>query len=288
MDDTTIVAENVGIVEERMRARSAVSWSAVIAGALAAVAVTFIVISLGSGIGLAVASPFSYSSPSAETLTILGALWLVFAQAIGYATGGYLAGRLRTNPAVVHSSEVKFRDGANGLIVWAIGVAVSVLVVAGAVAGIGKTAGTAAMAATAASGGPTVDYFADSLLRADPQRPAPANAAEMRDQVKRIIVTAVAQGGLAPDDRTYLAQIVASDTGMSQDDAQRRVDDVIGKARSSLTEAADKARKAGAFFAFWTFMSLLFGAACATLGGILGGDLRDEWAAYKVSPATAR
>jgi hypothetical protein len=286
MAETTIVGENIEIVQERLRAFSAVSWSAVIAGALTALAVSIIIIALGSGIGLAMASPFAYS-PSAGTLTVLGAVWLVFAQAVGYATGGFVAGRLRTNPSVVHSDEVKFRDGANGLVVWAIGVVLSTLLVVAAAGVVGRTtAGVATTAATA--GGQSVDYFADTLLRADPQKAPPPNSADMRDQVKRIILTAVAQGGLAPDDRAYLAQVVASQTGISPDDAQHRVDDVYNKARASLTQAADTARKAGAFFSFWTFMSLLFGAVCATLGGVFGGDLRDEWAGYRALPQAAR
>jgi len=80
----------------------------------------------------------------------------------------------------------------------------------------------------------------------------------------------VATNGLAPDDRTYLAQIVSARTGMSMDDAQKRVDDVVNRTRANVTQAADAARKAGAYLSFWTFMSLLFGAACATLGGMLG------------------
>lgn len=48
--------------------------------------------------------------------------------------------------------------------------------------------------------------------------------------------------------------------------------------KQDATQAADTARKAAAYLSFWTFMSLLFGAVCATLGGILGGDLRDEFA----------
>jgi hypothetical protein len=79
---------------------------------------------------------------------------------------------------------------------------------------------------------------------------------------------------MANDDRTYLAQTISAQTGISRDEAQRRVDDVVNRAK----QAADSARKAAAFLSIWTFMSLLFGAACATLGGMLGGDLRDEFA----------
>ena len=129
MADTTIVGDHIDVVQAPNAAwgafsRSGLSWSGIIAGTFTAIAVTIIVIALGSGIGFVLASPFS-SSPSAGTLTVLGAVWLVFAQAIGFATGGYIAGRLRRDPAPIHDGETKFRDGANGLVVWAIGVVVS-------------------------------------------------------------------------------------------------------------------------------------------------------------------
>ena len=79
----------------------------------------------------------------------------------------------------------------------------------------------------------------------------------------------------ADNDRAYLAQVVAARTGLPQDEAQRRVADVDTKAREAIKEAADKIAKAGAYFSFWTFMSLLFGGAAATLGAMLGGQLRD-------------
>src|SRR6185437_13895437 len=77
MSDTAIVGENVEIIETR-GTRSAFTWSVVIAGALAAWAVFFIFVTLGSGIGLSVASPFG--GPSAATLGIAGAIWLIFSE----------------------------------------------------------------------------------------------------------------------------------------------------------------------------------------------------------------
>ena len=65
--------------------------------------------------------------------------------------------------------------------------------------------------------------------------------------------------------------MVAARTGLSQEEAQRRVTEVEAKAR----DAADTAAKAAAYVSFWTFMALLFGGAAATLGAILGGQLRD-------------
>jgi hypothetical protein len=292
---------------------SGLSWSAVIAGTLTAIAVTIIVVALGSGIGLSLASPYAYS-PSGSTLTIMGAVWLVFAQAIGFAVGGYIAGRVRRDPAVLRTAEVKFRDGASGLTVWAIGVVVSTVVIAAAAEKLGNAAENTAGAATSltamAGQWPSMDYFVDNLLRTNPQpgangvaAPVPngsntgqnntaanaeANGGIQRDQVYRIMLTALGPNGLSANDRTYLAQIVSAQTGLSQNDAQQRVDDVVNMAKQDATQAADAARKAAAYLSFWTFMSLLFGAVCATTGGMLGGDLRDEIGMREAVPTSPR
>jgi uncharacterized membrane protein len=125
MTDTAIVGENVEIIQTR-GARSAFTWSVVIAGALASWAVAFIFISLGSGIGLAVTSP--YSGPSAGTMTIAGAIWLILSQTIAYTVGGYLAARLRIRDHMP-GPETRFRDGAHGFMAWVIGVGILAAVV---------------------------------------------------------------------------------------------------------------------------------------------------------------
>jgi hypothetical protein len=335
MDDTTIIGDSAArgaVVAGRIGPWSGITWSAVIAGAITAIAVSIIIIALGSGIGMVLVSPYSYSSPSAGTMTVIGALWLVFAQAVGFATGGYVAGRLRRPPAVLRDDEVKFRDGANGLVVWAIGVLVISILFASAVGKIGAVASSAAegtamagAAGAAAGQSPSLPYFTDMLLRPNPQNAANGNAAGggaaantasgagapngsnataqnggnnnasnnntgnngQRAQVTRILVTSFGPNGLSNDDRAYLAQMVSAQTGLSQDDAQRRVDDVTNRIKQDATQAAETARKAAAYLSFWTFMSLLFGAVCATLGGMLGGDLRDEFASRRAT-ATAR
>lgn len=322
MDDTTIVGDRVAVVASSVQAGwSGISWSAVIAGALTAIAVTIIIISLGSGIGMALASPYS-ASPSTETMTVIGALWLVFSQAVGFATGGYVAGRLRRSPVPLHAAEVKFRDGANGLVVWAIGVVVSVIILAAAVGKVGSAVSSAAEGAAGAGAvaaqSPPVNYYSDMLLRPSPRNAAAAAAAngaagaaappagaetgaaqsgtatnstagiaaarQQQAEVNRILVTSLGLNGLSKDDGAYLAQVVSARTGLSQDEAQHRVDAVVGQMKLEAKTAADTARKAAAYLSFWTFMSLLFGAVCATLGGMLGGDLRDEFANRQAVP----
>ena len=290
MTDTAIVGVAPG------EARSPLSWSAAIAGALAATAVTFIIVALGSGIGLSFASP--YGGPSVTSITIAAAVWLVMAETMGFATGGYLAGRLRSPAYDGVVGEITFRDAAQGLLVWAIGV-VAMIALAGLVGffavgtaahvGAGAAAGMSAAPSQASTSGPT-DYFVDLLFRpgsatptASGQRPAsdtvgiapagtqPALSSEARAEITRILARSVGQGRLEDSDRAYLTQVVAARTGLSPDEAQRRIGEVETKAR----DAADKVTKAGAYFSFWAFMALLFGGAAATLGGILGGQLRD-------------
>jgi hypothetical protein len=299
MSETAIIERDVVVPAASEAGRTPFSWSAAIAGAFAAAAVTFIIVALGSGIGLSFASPYG-SGPSATSLTIAAAVWLVMAQAMGFAAGGYLAGRLRSPAYDGVIGETTFRDAAEGMVVWAIGV-VAITALAGALGffAAGATAHVAAgmssaprsepanMASTSA---PTEYYFVDLLFRPAPaaataggQRPAsdtvgiappgaqPALSSEARAEVNRILVRSVAQGRVDDNDRAYLAQVVAARTGLSPDEAQRRVAEVESKAR----DAADKATKAGAYLSFWTFMALLFGGTAATLAGMLGGSLRD-------------
>jgi hypothetical protein len=104
----------------------------------------------------------------------------------------------------------------------------------------------------------------------------PTLSADTRAEVTRILIRGVGQAALDDNDRAYLAQVISGRTGLAPEEAQRRVAMVESKARETVKEAADKTAKAGAYFSFWTFMSLLFGAAAATLAGILGGQLRDD------------
>jgi hypothetical protein len=307
MTDTTTVIEMPAPAYAR---RTAFSWSAAIAGAFAATAVAFLIVALGSGIGLSFASPYG-AGPTATSLTVAAAVWLVMAQGMGFATGGYLAGRLRSPAHDGLVGETTFRDAAHGLMVWALGVVAMVTiaaaagflaagaatqVAAGAAAGIG--AAPRGESATATSSASPTDYFVDLLFRPTPRgataggQPAgaapgdpatvggpsgaqPALGAETRAEVTRIVVRGAGQAKLDENDRAYLAQVVSARTGLPPDEAQRRVAEVESKARDAVKEAADKLAKAGAYFSFWTFMSLLFGGAAATLGGMLGGQLRD-------------
>ena len=76
---------------------------------------------------------------------------------------------------------------------------------------------------------------------------------------------------LKPADRQYVAKVVAARTGLSQADAEKRVNEVVTQAKTDI----DAARKAAMQLAFWLTASLLLGAFCASLAATEGGGLRD-------------
>ena len=285
-------------------ASSAVSWGAIIAGAAGAAALSLILLILGTGLGLSSVSPWAQAGVTAATFGVSTILWLTFTQIVASGMGGYLAGRLRTKWAAVHTDEVYFRDTAHGFLAWAIaslataallGSAIASIVGAGAQAGATVAGGAVAAAgaggaALASSDRSTASanpagYFIDTLFRKDASAtssgPSPDTAAPAAE-VARIFASAVQAGALPADDARYLGQVVAQRTGLAPADAEKRVTDTFARMQTALrnaqtaaTEAADKARKATAYGALWLFVSLLIGAFVASLAATFGGRQRD-------------
>jgi hypothetical protein len=260
---------------------STFSWGAAIAGAVASAALTLFLLALGIGLGLSVVSPWGDQGVSTTTFSIGAGLYLVAVAMLASTVGGYLAGRLRIKWAAVNEHEIYFRDTAHGLVVWALAtlISASALGAAGTHLVSGLSAGLAPAAANVAAVDPT-DTYVDTLLRSEP---TPANAAAAgaagtgnaatRNQLKRLMVPMLRKGGdLAPADRVYVSKVVAARTGLSQADAEQRVNTVVTQAK----QAADDARKATAKFALWLAASMLAGAVAAMLGATEGGLLRDS------------
>ena len=293
---------------------SYVDWGAIIGGAALAAAIALLLLAFGSAVGLSFASP--YRQPDDKSLwlfAIMAALWLIWVQASAFMAGGYLAGRLRRRHWDAREHEVEVRDGAHGLIVWAVGTLIAILV-AGAIGnGMVRLAGSAAdIAATATSGdaraGDVTGYVVDSLFRvpaptgaaggsapgpgASPGSDAPtvvgsappaaprvsadaATAVASRAEVTRILVVSAVRGDISAGDQAYIARVVSERTGMSQAEAQRRVNETLADARAKAKAAADKARKIAVISTFITVTSLLIGAAAAWWAASMGGRDRD-------------
>ncbi len=269
---------------------SAVSWAAIIGGAFVIAAVTMLLLALGSGLSLSSVSPWPGSGVSATSFTVMTAIWLIVVQWVSAGLGGYVTGRLRTQWTGVHSDEVFFRDTAHGLLAWAVAAvigfgllasAASTIVGGGAhaVGGLASSAVSGASqggAQSAGSGGGVSGYYLDQLFRSD--RDA-SGEQDPRPEVARILAMGVQNGSVPDGDKNYLAELVATRTGISQDDARKRVDTLIGQeqaAEQKAKAAADQARKAAASLSFYTFFSMLIGAFIASAAAALGGRSRDD------------
>ena len=267
---------------------SAASWASIAAGAVATAALTLALLALGAGLGLSSISPWADSGVSAATFKTGTGIYLVLVAVISSAIGGYLAARLRARWVGFDADEVFFRDTAHGFIAWAFATVLSAAalgaattqILGGAATGVGAAAGQAAASVNPAQ------VYVDRLFRADAAPPAQApgatDNARARAEVTRLWTSSLSGNGeLAAPDRTYIARLIAAQTGMSQADAEKRVNDVVTEAKS----AADRARRGAARMAFWMTAYLLFGAFAASLAAVEGGQLRDgTWTNGRLVP----
>jgi hypothetical protein len=252
---------------------SGVSWAAVISGAFVATSLSLILLALGTGIGFSAVSPWASAGASGPAISAGAIVWFILMQIIASSIGGYLAGRLRTKWVNVHTHEVYFRDTAHGFLVWAVGLVIWAAFLTSAAAsmvgGAGRAGPMSADGIPSRSG--SGSYFIDALLRASSPTSAQDSSA-VNGEIGLILANALRLGEIPPADKTYLGQVVSARAGISEPEAEKRVDDVFMQAR----QAADQARKAIAHVMYWTFLALLVGAFCASFAATIGGRQRDR------------
>jgi len=203
-------------------------------------------------------------------------------QWIASGMGGYLTGRLRTKWVGIHTHEVFFRDTAHGFATWAVATLVTSVVAAlaaaaavtGAATAVSTVAGGAAetaVTAAAASG-----YEIDSLFRSASRDPV---GPDVREEALRILKKGLSDQEVSAADRSYLAEVIASRTGISQQEATQRIDAAIVQMQAAETKArelADAARKSAAAASIIMALSMLIGAFIASIAAALGGGQRDD------------
>jgi hypothetical protein len=290
------LGEPVGSVETAaIGARSYVDWSAIIAGAVLASAIAFVLLTFGSAIGLTATSPFKGEGLRGTALAVAITLWVLLVQIFSFISGAYLAGRLRRRVPDATDAEAELRDASHGLLVWALGSLIGAYLAASAISGIVKggaeaarsaatgvtAATTSGMPGTATNAGDALGYVADKLLRSDASE-ANADPKAIRAEVVRILAAGAVSGEVAADDRAHLARLVAARTGLSQSDAEKRVDEVLARADAAAKTAAEKARRAGVLLAFLTAAALLASAAAAWWAARLGGRHRDQGVEFQI------
>jgi hypothetical protein len=343
----TIPAEvDVVLASDNEAGSSYVDWPAIIAGIIFASAISVLLLTFGSAVGLSFTNFNARPDVSPIWLGIAAASWLLWVQISSFMAGGYLTGRLRKRHGDATEDESDVRDGAHGLLVWAGALIVGAVLAIGGIGATANAVGSALSTATTAASNVAGDaaealdpnaYFVDTLFRPAPAgtddtaeapaaeapaastevpattaqapadgtaapgaTPAPATTAEpatpvtdaavatmappivdldaVRGETGRIFARA-ATGELPDSDRTYLAQLVAQQTGLSEDEAATRVDEVVAAmdaAKAEAAETAEAARKTSVIAAFLIAASLLVSAIGAFWAAQKGGNHRDK------------
>ncbi|MCM2563755.1 hypothetical protein M8756_16645 [Lutimaribacter sp. EGI FJ00015] len=294
---------------------SYLDWPAILAGGVFALAISFLLISFGASLGLSLSSPYRGEGMSAFWFAIAAGIWFAWVMVTSFGAGGYLAGRMRRHAGDATEDEVETRDGAHGLIVWATGALVSIILAASGVGGlvsagasaVGSAASTAVNVASEAA---SSDYFANVMLRSgaqdagagatdtdvasgndgDPAMTPGSQSArqtteiagvdpDVQQEIAGILMRSAANGEVVERDRRYLALLVAANSDLDQNAARTRVDEVVAEidgARNAALAAVEKVRVAGVVFGFIVAATLLVGAVAAFFAAVAGGHHRDE------------
>lgn len=268
-----------------------ISWGAVLAGGVVAVAIGALLNLLGLAVGTTVVDATHAQTPSAGSFSIAAGIWLMVANLIGLLGGGYVAARLSGSTDETDSI-------LHGLSVWAIGFLISALVLGNVVAGTASTAfqGASSMLGGVAQGaGQAVQAAApaarDAAQGVNPQAvidrvqaslqtggdPAAMSSDQRKAEMATLVGRRVRDGGLAQSDSDRLTALMAAEYQIPQTEAQQRLQQVEQQLQQAAQEterrarqAADAAATGAAVAAYWAFAAMLLGAIAAVLGARLG------------------
>ena len=262
--------ENVTPVARSDAAPRSLQWSPIVLGALAATALSSVLLTFAVTIGLGVSSTAPTWRDASAALAILSGLYLIIQAVLSFGLGGYIAGRARMSVGAAAAEETERVDGVHGLGVWALAVVMGAALAAliGA-ASLNRTPSMRGPAQVSAAE-PLLSYELDRLFRAGRRAPNVDLSAE-RAEAGRILLTTSSHSGLSADDRTYLIQQVGALTGLTGPDAERRVDNVVASAKTAIA----RSRRSTIILAFSVATAILLGAVSAWAAACAGGRHRD-------------
>jgi hypothetical protein len=143
------------------------------------------------------------------------------------------------------------------------------LIAIAAVQSVPRLAAPSGATSTSVAGENLLAYDLDRLFRSD--RAPQGDMTYARGEAARIIFTTSSHRGMQDDDRAYLVRLVTARTGLAQPEAERRVNEVIARAKDDIS----RARKTGVILAFMAGAAALLGAAVAWFAACAGGRDRD-------------
>jgi len=260
-----------------------VSWGAIFAGVVIALAIQFLLNLLGVGIGAAVLDPATSDNPEATTFSIAGGLWFVVAGIVAAFVGGYVASRLSGRPS-------KSTGGYHGVTTWAVTTLVVLYLLttsvgaliggafnglSSAIGGVGQTAATAAMTAA-----PSLASATDPMAGIERQIRGSTGSDPKALQDAAVSAVQAAMTGdqaTAEDARTRAADAISRAQGIPVDQARTQVEQYdktyrenMAAAKQQAVNAAEVAATTVSTGAILGFLALALGAAASWFGGVAG------------------
>lgn len=273
-----------------------ISWGAVFAGAIVALALGLMLNVLGAAIGATLVDATARDTPNASSFGIGAGVWLLVSNLIGLGVGGYAAARLSGTASRTDAT-------LHGLAMWAASFLISAVLlgnvvagvastaangVTGALGGIARGAGSVASAAgeqvanrtstgAAQSAAQGVIDRVQNALAGTGNAPASMTSDQRKAEIATLAGRRVTNGNLSDGDRERLNTLVAAEYNISPDEARQRVTQAEQQAQQALQQAEQRAREAadatakGASVAsFSIFLTMLLGLVVAILGARRG------------------
>ena len=286
--------------DRRTLLRNRVSWGAIFAGIVAALAIQLLLYILGAGVGASSLNVMNTAqNPSAGGFSIDASIWWVVSGIIASFVGGVVSGRLC-------GAGSRSTAAWHGFVTWAattLAVAYLLATVAGGLlggtfsalgatlSGVGKAAASSVSGAVsgaasgAASGGAQNANANGDLLQAQVRRLVNPNDAQNIESDIASYIRASVNGNqqAATAARDQAANDLARVANISQDEAKTRIQQAaqqyqqtLDQAKQEAAKAAQAARSGLAQAGIYGFVALVIGAIAGWIGGAVGAPRRER------------
>ncbi|MDR6786723.1 hypothetical protein J2Y58_000061 [Sphingomonas sp. BE138] len=266
-----------------VRAGRRVSWGAIFAGVVIAVAVQLVLGILGTGIGLSMVDPVEGTTPGAAGFGIGAGIYWLITTVVALGAGGYAAAR-------VSGVTERFDALVHGLVVWGVTLILTLYLLTSAVGGIiggafrtigsvagaaGATVGTVAPRAAQVAGVDVGDVRqeAAAYLSDAPSDPAQMTPEQAQKEIAKQLPALAGGGAAGQRAESRIVDIVAAQRKIPREQAQAQVTkakaDVVqtkNDAVATAKSATDAAAGAAASTSFVLVLALLVGAGAAAFG----------------------
>jgi hypothetical protein len=260
-------------------ARSRIAWGAVLAGAVVTVATSLLFNLLGAAIGAGSIHPFDLANYGAGA-----AIWEIINLVLSMIFGGYVAARLSGTHSHLDAE-------LHGVTMWGVAVLLGSALLAHSFSGLlgfigqgpgsivdratGDTTTISGTLAPEINPQTVVDRLQQSLINSGD--PTTMSHEQISAEIATLVRSNLFNGSASDADRDRLVALVAAQSGVTKEEAARRVTRMENDAKASVAQAEQRARAAsdevahGAGMAARAlFTALVLGLLAALVGAWMG------------------